>query len=131
MFVGELQENSLVYVAVKGIHRHRSVKALCPCRRQPGSVRRPGVAARPGEGERLRRHPGGRGAGQHRRPGGGEERREDHTGQNDDTALQTDGGVALEKGNANTAGGLSRKAGHGDGCNGGGEVELEKPGIDG
>ena len=55
--------------------------------------------------------------------------REDHTGQYDDTALQTDGGIAFQKGYADTAGGLSRKAGQRDGCDGRCDIELKKAAI--
>ena len=55
---------------------------------------------------------------------------EDHTGQNHDTALQTDCGIAFYECDADTAGGLSHEAGHGDGRDGGGHIELEKTGID-
>ena len=55
--------------------------------------------------------------------------REDHTGQYDDTALQTDGGIAFQKGYADTAGGLSRKAGQRDGCDGRCDIELKKTAI--
>ena len=57
--------------------------------------------------------------------------RENHTGQYDDTALQTDGGVAFQKSHADAAGGLSRKAGQRDGCDGRRHIELEKTAIDG
>lgn len=57
--------------------------------------------------------------------------RENHTGQHDHTALQTDGGVAFQKGHANAAGGLSCKAGHGNGGDCRRHVELKKPAVDG
>ena len=37
--------------------------------------------------------------------------RKDHSGENNDTALQTDGSIAFQKRYANTAGGLSYEAG--------------------
>ena len=42
-----------------------------------------------------------------------------------------DGGIAFDEGDADTAKGLSCEAGHGDGCDSGGHVELKKAGIDG
>ena len=40
-----------------------------------------------------------------------------------------DGGIAFDEGDADAAGGLSREAGHGDGRDGGGHVELKKSAI--
>ena len=61
----------------------------------------------------------------------GGESGEDHAGQNHDTAFQTDGVVAFQKRDADTAGGLSRETGQRDGRDGGGHVELEKAGVNG
>ena len=55
----------------------------------------------------------------------------DNTGQNDHTALQADGGVTLNKGHANAAGGLSCETGQRDGGDSRRHIEFEKTGIDG
>ena len=59
------------------------------------------------------------------------ELRENNAGQQNDTALQTDGGVALDERHANAAGGLSCKARQRDRRNRRRHVELEKAAVDG
>ena len=59
------------------------------------------------------------------------ELRENNTGQQNDTALQADGGVAFDERHADAAGGLSCKARQRNWCNRRRHVELKKPAIDG
>ena len=54
---------------------------------------------------------------------------ENHAGQDDDTALQADGGVAFYEGQADVAGGFSTEGRQGYGRNGGGDIELEKSAV--
>ena len=57
--------------------------------------------------------------------------RENNTGQQNDTALQADGGVALDERHADAAGGLSCKARQRDRRNRRRHIELKKAAIDG
>ena len=61
---------------------------------------------------------------------GRSERGENHAGENNHTALQTNRGVVLQERNADIAGGLARETGQRNRRNRGCHVEFEKPGID-